>query len=209
MRILYIALLFTTYSARCQYIGVNPFFVLDGKFSVNYEFNIANRPTLITTGLRYYSANYGIYSNYFFRPIELSKLNDMEIEIGLKRYTSPRRRLFFSVLGNVTYTNMKLKNISFLSPDSLTARGMVIGPEARVGVDLRVLKKRFVVQPILGIRYRFSLINFDKLTYDDRFWRIGTWIPSDFRLSRYGITQIRNQAIVTAGMNIFIRTSKK
>gem|GEM_PF-5740298 len=159
-------------------------------------------------GIRYYSANYGIYSNYFFRPVELDRINDLEVEQGLKYYLSPRERVFISLLGNISYTSLQTKKASFISPDSISVQGIVLGPEARIGIDFRLFRGKILIQPSLGFRRRFSLINFDNLTYDDRLWRVGTATPSNVRLSRLGTTQIRDQPIITGGISIFVDLSK-
>lgn len=201
-------LLLTSSLVHAQRIGVNPFFAFDGKFSLQYETSINYPRTYLIGGIRYYSANYGIYSNYFFRPVELDRINDLEVEQGLKHYLSPRERVFISVLGNVAYTSLQIKKASFVSADSISARGIVISPEARIGIDFRVFRGKILIQPSIGIRRRFSLIDFDNLTYDDRFWRIGTSIPSSLRLSRLGITRIRSQPVIIGGISVFVDLSK-
>jgi hypothetical protein len=195
-----------TYAQR---LGVNPFFVLDGKFSIQYEKTINYPRTYLVGGVRYYSVNYGLYSNYFSRPVELDRINDLEVEQGLKYYLSQREKVFISVLGNISYTSLQTKKASFISEDSISVKGLVIGPEARIGIDFRLFRGKILIQPSIGVRRRFSLINFDNLTYDDRLWRVGTSTPSNLRLSRFGATQIRNQPVITGGVSVFVDLSKR
>lgn len=194
---------------HAQRVGINPSFVLDGKFSIQYEKPIDYPRAYLIGGIRYYSVNYGIYSNYFFRPVELDRINDLELEQGLKYYLSPRERVFISLLGNISYTSLETKKASFISADSISAKGIVIGPEARIGIDFRLFRGKILIQPSIGIRRRFSFINFDNLTYDDRLWRVGTSTPSNIRLSRFGATQIRNLPVIIGGISIFVDMSKK
>ncbi len=205
-------LLVTSQFVQAQRVGTNPFVFLDGKFSIQYEYPTNHPLTSLIGGVRYYSPNYGIYSGYFAVPVELQKINDFELEQGVKRYvfsTISRRTLFIGVLGNVAYSSLRLKEAFFVSPDSISAKGFVLSPEIRAGLDLPLFRGRVVIQPIAGIRRRFSLMNFDKLTHHDGFWSIGPRLPGGGSYSRAEVTQIRNRPMLIIGINLFVDLSRR
>ncbi|WP_128546841.1 hypothetical protein [Larkinella soli] len=205
---IFLLLIFISLNAYSQRIGTNPFFSLDGKFSLFYEIPGKHSQTFLTGGIRFYNVNYGLYSYVFALPVELRYLKDIEVEQGIKRFLTKRQNLFVSATFNATYTKLQLTKISYISPDSIDAKGFVISPEVKLGYDFKFFKGLLIVQAVFGIRKRFSLINFDRLTYDDRSWSVGTAIPEYYRSTRYEITQIRNRACFVGGIHILVDLSR-